>query len=230
MTLEAVDNPGWEDVIELAIRRYVRSLRTGFPAVVVAYDHDPPRASVRPVVRSRRVNGETFEVETYLPPVIANVPVGFEATPNGGLTFPLERGDFVFVECAERSMDEWKMGGGTDATPRHTRRFDISDAVIVTKIRPFNDPLPATALDAAATVLFGDEVKLGDSTASAFVALANLVKAELDALWAAVNEHTHPVPGVTVGTGATTSSVPTSGVAGIPGTANAVSATKVKAK
>jgi phage baseplate assembly protein V len=39
-------------------------------------------------------------------------------------------------------------------------------------------------------------------------ALATALRTELDAIWTALGSHTHPVPGVTTGTGSTTSSAP----------------------
>ena len=65
--------------------------------------------------------------------------------------------------------------------------------------------------------------RLGDPTATAALALATQVDARLTTLQAAHDAHVHPVPGVTVGAGVTTSSVPASLVGALPSTA----ATKV---
>lgn len=65
---------------------------------------------------------------------------------------------------------------------------------------------------------------LGDGT-SDFVALANQVLTQLNAIQTWANSHTHPVPGVTTGPGATTSSVTSSPLS----PPSSVAATKVKA-
>jgi len=65
------------------------------------------------------------------------------------------------------------------------------------------------------------EVRLGDDTATSLVALADLVKAELDALWAKFNSHVHA--GVTAG--ASSTAVPVD----VTGSAGAVASSKVRA-
>lgn len=61
--------------------------------------------------------------------------------------------------------------------------------------------------------------RLGDPTATAALALATEVDARLTTLQAAHDAHVHPVPGVTVGAGVTTSSVPATLVGTLPSTA-----------
>jgi hypothetical protein len=215
----SADTPGDADLLLEAGRAAVARVHTCLPGVVVSYDRTKQSATVQPAVRGRYKDPSTGELVTYQMPVIANVPVAFPSGAGLSITWDLESGDPVTLVFAERSIDEWKTVGGSDATPRDVRRHDLSDAIAIPGGRPFSDPVPAAGYAENAGVLRCDDLRLGSAAASDFVALASLVLARLNAIVTAFNTHTHPTGVGPTGTPVTPMGVPAS-----------VAATKVKAE
>jgi hypothetical protein len=179
---EEIDDPGWDDIIDDAIDRALSSLETSFPAIVTAYDHDKGKAQIRPVIRDCDVDPDTAERTYELGDPIDNVPYAPTASRKYGITFPLERGDLVWCNAGQRSLDEFLNTGNSDNTPQHPRKHHRTDAVITAIIHPFSNALPSDAIAAGKTVVFGPEVLLGDATATLNVALDKIVNDMLGAI------------------------------------------------
>lgn len=130
-----------ESVISAVVRAHVAGMAVGCPARVHGFDHVHQTADVQPVVRGRHDDDDTFRY-----PVIPGVPVRFPQGAGFAVTWPLEPGDFVWLDFGDRSLDEWLTVGGDDVTPASPRRFDLSDAVAWAGIRPPGDPLPPAAV------------------------------------------------------------------------------------
>lgn len=224
MTLE-IDDPELEDILEDAIDAQIALVETGFPAIVVSYNHSKHRAQIAPIVRDRYVDPEDGEVTHALGEVISNVPRAPQCSQAHGITFPLERGDVVWCSVAQRSMDEFLTTGETDTTPAHPRRHDRTDAVIVALLHPFNAPPPSSAVAADKLVVYSEnEVLVGDSSAVDYVALASLCASEFTKIATAIapmaTAFNAPVaPMSSLGPGSV-----------VPYTPASVAATKVKAK
>lgn len=181
MTL-ASDAPDLIDLIRQVVRAELATAHVaGVPGVVVSYDRTEQRATVRPSVRFRYRDREGAVV-AYRPEPIPNCPVLWPAASGSSLTFDLAVGDPVWIEFGARSLDDWLSTGGDDVTPVDLRRYAYTDAVVHPAGRPFAAPLPAAAVASGATVLRGSDVRLGDATATAKVALASLTDAQLSAL------------------------------------------------
>ena len=210
--------PTQTDLLRAATASATAKMRTAEPGVVVSYDAATQRATVQlgMAVRVRSPDGtEAHEA----PLTVSNVPVAWPRAGGFSLTFPLAAGDEVLLIFSSRSLDEWKGGPArTGVEASDPRRFAVQDAYAIPTVAAAA-PLPSTALDASALVLAGTLVKLGDSTASDFVALASLVLAELNALRAEIILHTHAT-----GVG------PTGAAIGVGATSGPVAATLVKAK
>lgn len=203
-----------------AARGAVAAINVALPATVVSYDRTTQKAVIR-IVPCRRRRGGTGEVEVYRAPDIPGVPVLF---PGGGeisITWPLPAGASGLAVFSDRSMDEWLSQGGVESEPQDPRRFDVTDAVFLPGLRSFAEAVPSAGLHETAMVVRAADLRLGSASASGFVALAALVEAELQAIWTAIQAHTHT--GVTTGGGV-------SGVSGYPGAAGSVAATKVRAE
>lgn len=220
--MTAADTPSDLDLLNAAIRGRLAAVRTALPAQVIAYDAATQLVQVQPLIRAAYLDADTNELRTQLPPAIPSVPVLWPSAAAGSITFPLAAGDQGFILCAERSIDEWKATGDDDNTPRDLRRFDLSDAVFLPGGRAIPNALDSSAVDATALVIAAAILKLGDSSASDFVALQTLVEGELSKIKTAYDAHTHG--GVTTGPGVTGPPVPL-----IP-SLGSVGATKVKAK
>lgn len=204
--MSKADSPNDLDLMQLAIRNQLALVHTALPAEVLKYDDTTQLADVQVLVRSSFINAETNELETYLPAPIPKVPVGWLSAGGSSITFPLSAGDQGFVLFAERSIDEWKQTGGKDITPRDRRRHNLSDAFFLPMTRAIPKALPSSAVDPTALVIAAALLKLGDSGAVDFVALAAKVDAELAKIKAAYDAHTHA--GVTTGVGVTAVPIP----------------------
>lgn len=191
MSLEDIDNIEDDDIAEAVAIGLIAQISTGFPAVVVSYDQPTERAVIQPIIRGRRYDPDTETLTSYLPPKIAEVPV-----VKGPVSHNLQPGWTVWVDCGDRSIEEFKAEGGEDITAQNVRRHDRKDGVIVGRIRALNDPPSINEYAADGPVFFGDTVVyLGDSQSTQFVALANLVLDRLNTIRDTFNAHTHPAPG-----------------------------------
>lgn len=210
--------PSPADLLTAATASATAKMRTAEPGVIVSYDAATQRATVSLgiAVRVKRPGGVVVQ---EAPVVVPNVPIAWPRAGGYSLTFPLAVGDEVMLVFSSRALDEWKLGAarsGVEASD--PRRFAVQDAVAFPTVAAAA-PLPSTNYDPAAAVLAGALLKLGDSSASDFVALASLVLTELNALRAEIILHTHAT-----GVG------PTGPAIGVGATSNSVAATKVKAK
>jgi len=212
-----------EELLEIVEDQATSDLRTSIPAVVRQYDHDEQRAAVQPVVDARFLKPDGDEdLEFKRPPVIPNCPVAFQSSTAAQVTFPLKTGDTVLVVFAERSIDEWMQTGAEAVQPTDNRRHNISDAMVFPSLRSFANAVSAT--DTSAYVVNtsgGIEIHLGSVNPSSYVALADAVKSELDSIWNALNNHTHP--GVVTGDKST-------GPSSASGSASKPAASKTKAE
>lgn len=230
------------ELLEIHARTVNGRMSVGMVAQVQTWDRATQTCSVQPVTHARFQNGDTAQL-----PVIPRVPIRYPQGARFVITWPLQRGDFVWLDFGERSLEEWKASGDADYAPRNKRRFDMSDAVAYAGIASPADPIEDTVIKSDAMVLghrdgcrieiYETETLLGVG-ATEYVALANLVKSELDLLWKALESHTHTVP-ITGAAGTTPSTPPVAVVAptfALKGagtqnsTAGSVAATKTKAE
>lgn len=171
-------------------------IRTLLPAKVERYQHDPPMVDVLPLFKRFYLDDDDQEIEVP-PAVITNVPIEF---PRGGgfaISWPLKKGDPVWLHVAERSIDRYmETDGKTPVDPADARRFDLTDAVCY--------PGGGTARNAIANahpdhLVIGLEdgsgelhikpdgtFRFGDATASKALAIAETTNSRLQALETAV--------------------------------------------
>lgn len=182
--------PSDADLLKAAVAEGTAAMHTVLPAIVVSYAQATQTISAQVVVQSRyrQVDGVLV---AYTPPVISNIPVAFPSGDSWSITWPLAAGDPVLLVFAERSIDEWKATANAENTPRHLRRFNLTDAIAIPGARAPADPIPAAGVDASALVVRGSLIKLGSASASDWIALSSLVDARLAAIVAAYNLHTH---------------------------------------
>lgn len=175
-------NPQLIDVMREVVRGGLARVHTSLPGIIESYDAATQTATVKIPIRFSRRDPDTGERVPYEPPPLPNVPVAWPAGGGGAYsdTWPLERGDEVWLSFAERSIDEWVLTDGDLVTPADVRRFSLSDAV-ATPVRS-RATLPGDAVADGARVIRGDELRLGSASASDFVALASLVESELSGI------------------------------------------------
>jgi hypothetical protein len=208
-------DPTLTDVLNLLKRAVQADIRTHIPARVISYNATTQEASISIeglTVIPDRNNLADRNAETVLPPMrLDGVPVAFEGSPTAYLTFPVVKGMTGYLEIFDRSIDTWRKSGAP-SDPGLDHMHNLADCVFKPALRAKTTPLAAT--DLTATVLEGPLVKLGRDAAQ-FVALANLVDAELTKILATLNSGT--VSGVPI-------------VWGVPYVPASVTATKGMAK
>jgi len=142
--------------------------------------------------------------------VLTRVPVQVAGGGSFALSFPIKQGDECLLIFGDRSIDNWFIKGG-DQDPVDLRRHALSDAVAIVGIR--SKPSKLADYDGDRAVLGkqgGKKIALEQGmvhlgvdhaeSASAFVALANLVNDRLDKIQQKFDAHTHKLSMITVNT------------------------------
>lgn len=233
-------SPSIAELLDMAIQSAQAKLHVSMPAVVDAYDVDTQRADVQPLLRRNLVTADGDELQAETLPILHDVPVAFPRGGGGFISLPLVAGDLVHLVFVERSMDSWRHGDGELNTPPDFRMHSLADAVAY----PALYPLGRALADAhAENMVFGfeggaqvhvrpdGEVHLASNEAADYIALAQKVVDEIDALRSTVdslvtvfNAHVHP--GVLSGAASTAVTLTT---ATPPAAVGDVAAEKVKA-
>ncbi len=205
--------PELNELIKANILAIVDARHVSFPATVLVYDPVTQLCNVQPSVRIYETV-EGVDVPLLIPPCL-DCPVLF---PTGGgyvIQWPLIAGDSVDVIVSSHDMDAWLTAGTPDTVPTSRRRGSLSDAKVWPGIRPKTNPRLSTSpggmsmgldsmvsevrVQATEVVLTSPTVRLGSASATQFVALANLVLAELTNIVNKFNGHQHTETGATTG-------------------------------
>lgn len=185
--------PGLADVVTRGAAADTRRIRGACTARVDAYDRNAGTVDVTPCTRVQvgTAAGVAWEEIGQVPKVRVQWPAG------GGVvfTFPIAVGDLVTLVIRDTSHAE--VDAGTDVyptTPAARQRWSPADAVAFPGYTTDRDPYPAAATSDTDAVLYmpnGVELRIGAAAANEALALARLVKAELDEIQAAFSGHTH---------------------------------------
>ncbi len=235
--------PSQAEVIRRAVRAMASEIRVCLPGAIHKWDPSIGRAEVKVLVKQAYIDEEdNRQVESY--PILTGVAVQFPGGGGARLTFPLcdgntqvdggvtppaTTGTLIFSDA---SLDKWLSGQGQEVDPAIDHFHDLSDPIFYPGLMPFGAPWGDVPSDHA-TLGVDDGVQLhlrkdtlvaakkDDEASAQFVALANKVLDELNAIKTAHNTHKHG--GVQTGTGA-------SGSADVTYTPNSVACDQFKAK
>lgn len=216
-------NVGLAELVSLAQESRLSDVWTAMPGVVQSYDPTTRTADIRACVRRPIENVDTGEIEHEDLPILPSVPVLFPGAKGGiMMSWPIAQNTTGLLLVLTLSAAKWRSGaddGKFPAEPGDLRMHHPANVVFLPGWIPDTASTPATA--EPALVVAASEVRLGDHTATDFVALAPATDARLDALEDFAANHTHG--GVTTGSGSTGTAP------GAPSGAS-VAATQVKAK
>lgn len=217
--------PSLEKIIDDAIENRLAEMHTCIPARVVRVNVAKAQCDVRPLIKRKYADETVVDL-----PVITNVPIAFYRAGPAFISLPLKKDHIVMLLFSERSLDIWLSKGGS-VDPLDPRKFDLSDAIALPGIYPFNDPPSGASADdivirngSASILVKPDAIELyGNGDA---VALASKVMENLEAIKSAFDGHTHTVSttgnaSAQTGTAAAPSPMPA---------LSAVASTKVKAE
>lgn len=112
---------GLGNLLEAAMAANGENKHTAIPGIVVSGGGGT--VNVKPSLNRKLKDGSTESL-----PVIPNVPVWFPRGGGASITWPVKPGDGCLLVFSERSLDEWK-GGGGEFTPDDPRRNGLSDAI-----------------------------------------------------------------------------------------------------
>lgn len=124
------------DAVKAAIQYNLSNIHTAMPAQIVSYDFTTQKASVQPTVNKQWTDGSTSKM-----PIINEVPVIFPSAGGASVSFPVLAGDTCLLVVCERSITEWLLAGGL-ANPADPRKLDLTDAVCIPGLIPFNGTFP----------------------------------------------------------------------------------------
>lgn len=240
--------PSLAEVIGNAIKSHLLEARVSLPGRIVRYDASKQQVDVQPLIQRVYFDEEgARQVESL--PVVPNVPVLFPGGGGFAVTFPIHAsdtdGDTCLLVFADYSLDKWLTGTGGQVDPEIDHTHDLTDAVAIVGLNPFGAPLANVATDHATIGKSGADdgshvkihlqdgtITIGDMSGSDFIALAQKVLDELNAIKSAFSHHTHGF-GTLIGTSATGGAVTlTGGITGQGPTYNpsSVAASQAKAK
>ncbi len=120
------DTPTLAEVFSEILTEALESVHTALPGRVESYNSSTQTADVKPMV---------LDPDGTPLPVLPNVPVAFQRGGGGFLSFPLVSGDFVFVICAEASLDQWR-AKAAETAPGDVRRHHLTAAVALPCLYP----------------------------------------------------------------------------------------------
>lgn len=147
----------FEEELELTIKEQIAKIQTGTFGTVLRYDRSTQMATVQPVIRCRFIGRPGY---LRMPPICC-VSVKFPSSGGYSITWDLVKGDVVWLEFADRAIEDWQHSGNADVSPRSWRRHHYTDATCVPTGRSFNKPLKS--VEEGAMLLGEDRYEGGGS-------------------------------------------------------------------
>lgn len=129
-----------DSVIRQAISAALLNVHTCLPAQVTKVIGNN-QVNVVPMLKRKYVNGQIVML-----PQIQNVPVYVPRGTEWWFKCPVAVGDTGFIQMSERSLDRWKVSGGI-LDPQDNRKFDLTDAIFLPGLYPFDNQIPGNAED-----------------------------------------------------------------------------------
>lgn len=103
-------------------KKATEEMHTAIPGKVTAFDAGTGFATVQPVAKFKKPNGETMDF-----PTVSGVPVVFPQSGGVTMAWPIKPGDGCLLVFAESALDYWMYGKETDTS----LKFDLSNAIAI---------------------------------------------------------------------------------------------------
>jgi hypothetical protein len=120
------------DLLNKLKQDVANNIRVCMPAKIESYDYKNQKASVKISMQELYEDGTVIDY-----PIVSGVPVVFMAAGGASINLPVLKGDSCFVIFFDRDMSNWLLGGA-DQKPNSTRMHNMSDAVALMGLNPFN--------------------------------------------------------------------------------------------
>lgn len=120
---------GLQEILVNAFDYEMSNIYTSIPGIIVGVHESLSgmRVDVQPTINIRNEDS----TDNTPRPSILNVPLQMPVTLEGGLTYPIKKGNPVWLQFSMRGLDVWKRGTGVPDTPSDLRMFDIRDCIAV---------------------------------------------------------------------------------------------------
>jgi len=145
------------ELLNIIIANKIADMHICMPAKILEYDYTKQKAKVQPALNQKYNNGEIIDL-----PVIYNVPLMHPASGGASITFPVNINDAVLLVFSEKSLEEW-LSNGEQVTPDDPRQNNLTDAIGLLGLNPFNKTSPAANNTDLLIKYDGSEVKLKPS-------------------------------------------------------------------
>lgn len=133
-------SPTLEDVLESLKDNILLSYNWHRIGVVDSFNPQSQTATI--ILVDQKVIPKSNGSLSYLsyPPLI-NVPVVINMGKSGGITIPINKGDFCLVSFNDRDIDNWFTNGTTNQPPKSPRTRSLSDGIANVGIFPQTAPI-----------------------------------------------------------------------------------------
>lgn len=120
------------ELVKTIVENKIADMHICMPAKIISYDFASQKAVVQPALNQKYSADEIIKL-----PIIHNVPVIHPASGGASITFPVLKNDTVLLIFSERSLEEW-LQNGNQVTPDDPRQNDLTDAIALIGLNPFN--------------------------------------------------------------------------------------------
>jgi hypothetical protein len=178
-------------------RSSLTDLHVATPGIVQSYDSATQTADIVMGVQ-RQLPDDHGRLQTEEMPVLPDVPVLFPRSASFALTFPLAPGDAGLVVFCDRNIGQWR-AKGSQMPAADAEMMGLSGPVFIPGLFPDAKAWPPpSSSDAVLSHRTGAKLAVSSTKVTAsnggtvdYVALANLVKTELNRIIGVFNLHTH---------------------------------------
>jgi protein gp138 len=122
----------FQAALRVALSDLQTDLWTGMPGIVQSFNAVAITAVVQPAIQAQ-VQKQDGSWSNVTMPLLLDCPVHFQSGGGATLTFPLKKGDEVWVSFANRCIDAWWSQGGVQPQAE-LRMHDLSDGFCFPKI------------------------------------------------------------------------------------------------
>lgn len=111
------------------IEQSLADVHTCLPARVIEVTADQQKATVQPMIKARYTDADGSDLGLKDMATIPNVQLVFMGSKHATMTFPVAKGDLVWLFFSERSLDNFSYSDGSSPVdPADLRMHDYNDA------------------------------------------------------------------------------------------------------
>lgn len=184
-------SPLLDQLLREALEARLADVHVGLPCKVISYDSEKNTVNLKPLLKRKR-RDKSGEITFTSYESLQNVPVGFMRTSKGWFTLPISADDVGMVMFAERSLKDWLgKDAGEEVEVTEDAAHSLSGAWFYPGCYPSKTPINPTNASHVTLAVDGCELHLGEAGLSddQWVAIAKLVKTELQALRTTINNN-----------------------------------------